>query len=201
MDDAGVMTKLGQLMGHEDADFVAQMCAMIKSDLVDYVKKHNLDVTIENIPPLISPFAMRDRVFNAASFADINDQVARHEEFHVYAELDKTWFKQCFTSSTSMDLANTEVFQKVDGMTEKKLVFIFPPLLLRHTRPEPDVLLFKRTPSDMLPTAMLMFLAMGAVIPVAFDVVAFKALLARYHFYSLENMNADEVRAYLIAQK
>jgi hypothetical protein len=201
MDDVGVMTKLRQLMDREDADFTSQMAAVIKSDLVDYVKKHNLDVTIENIPPLISPFSMRDRVFKAASFADINDQVARHEEFKSHSDIDKTWFKQCFTSSMAMELANAEVFDKVDNMTDqRKIVFIFPPLLLRHTRPEPDMLVFKRTPSDVLPTAMLMFLSMGAVVPVAFDVVAFKALLARYHFYSLENMNADEVRAYLGAQ-
>jgi hypothetical protein len=200
MDNVDLMGKFRQLMDRDDPDFVAQLAAVIKSDLVDYAHKHHLDVTIDNIPPLISPFSMRDNVFKVESFVDVNDSVAKIDKFAERKEIDKSLFRQCFTSAAAMELANAEVFEKVDATVERKTVFVFPPLMLRHMRPEMDVLVFKHKPSDPTPTAMLLFLKMGAVIPVAFDVVAFKALLARYHFYSLENMNADEVRAYLGAQ-
>ena len=193
------MQHMQQILLRDDPEYVMQSASALKLSLLDYVQRHGLEVDIGDVPAVVSNISMRDHVYKVSTFADINAAVSRINAFHTHADVGKSTFARCFTSAKMMERANAELIAGVDANHERQNVWVFPPLLLTHFGSEPGMLAFKMSQKDERPAALLMFLATGAVVPVVFDLVAFRTILARYRLYSLVNMRLDEVREYLIS--
>jgi len=192
--DAHIMEKMAILVNENDPAYVNQLCENLNADLLEYCHRHGIrDMKLDNIPKLHSALNIRDTVFQVESFSHVNDRVIQVSEFHT-TDNDKVLFSKCFTSDENMKLVREEIIRVCERDFTGETIYVYPPLFITSSRC--DVIKFKRTP-DTKVTVMLLFLEIGPVIPLVFDLQHFRHIISKYRLYSLQNMDSNAVRGYL----